>query len=146
MAAIKLTELVSATLANPGDIGYLVQDGVDKKITLATLFGNLSTPIKTTSLLAIGGSEQVINNDGVIDVVSNTTILNNTNPSTLSIDNGTMQGQLKVIVSGTLSGTATLGSSTTNPQIIFNQGGQLALLFWVTNKWIALGGTAAISL
>ena len=54
MADSKLSELTAATTAAATDTAYLVQSSVSKQITVANLFGNVSTPVQFTNSIQIG--------------------------------------------------------------------------------------------
>jgi len=140
MASSKVTDFTSATSVNSADVLYLIQNGLDKKITLATLLANLpNTLVKTQGLVAIGGSSQTLPNSGVINATTVMTYITNTTNSQLTISAGAHDGQLKIVVmtSGTHDSTIVdlLGGN-----VILSNVGDSVILMWLqqTNKWCVL--------
>jgi hypothetical protein len=52
MADKRVSEFVAATAAAAADLFMLIQGGANKKITIASLFANINTPVKINPLLA----------------------------------------------------------------------------------------------
>jgi len=145
MADSKVTELTSATSANPADVVYLVQGSNDRKLTIATLFSAINTPLKTGGVVALGGTPQVLLGSGTINATTVTTLLDNTGPSDLTLAAGTLQGQIKIVIMRDYNGIAVIESSPINEQITFDLQDQAVLLVWIGTKWYILGGTATIA-
>ena len=57
MADQKLSELTAATSAEGADNLYLVKGGASQKITVASLFADVDTPVKLGSTVAVDDSE-----------------------------------------------------------------------------------------
>lgn len=140
MASSKVTDFAAATSVNPTDVLYLIQNGSDKKLTIATLLANLpNTLVKTNGIVALGGSYQLIPNSGVINSTATVTYITNTADSNLTIQNGVQDGQLKIVImtSGTHDSVIAglLGGSVTLSAV-----GNVAVLMWLetTNKWCAI--------
>ena len=140
MASSKVTDFTAATSVNSADVLYLIQNGLDKKLTIATLLANLpSTLVKTSGLVALGGTSQLLPNSGVINATTVTTYITNTANSQLTISAGTQDGQLKIVVmtSGTHASTIVdlLGGNK-----ILSKVGDSVVLMWSqqTTKWCVL--------
>lgn len=148
MADSKVTDMVAATSVNSADVLYLVQSNTDKKLSISTLLGNLpSTITKFAAPLVAGGTTQAITNGGTITATQTTTVITNTGlASALVINNGTYEGQLKVILASTMAGSSVISSNISVSSITFSQAGHSALLIWIANKWWPIGGTAAITI
>ena len=140
MASSKVTDFSAATSVNTTDVLYLIQNGSDKKITIATLLANLpDTLVKTKGIVALGGTSQVVPNSGLINATGTITYITNTADSVLTVESGSHDGQIKIVIltSGNHESTINglLGGS-----IILSDVGHAAILLWVqsTNKWCAI--------
>ena len=65
MADSKLSELTAATTAAATDTAYLVQSSVSKQITVANLFGNVSTPVQFTNSIQVGDHNEGKESEGI---------------------------------------------------------------------------------
>lgn len=149
MADSKVTDMTAATSVNAADVLYVVQSSADKKLSMSTLLANLpNTLTKFSGLLALSvGSPQTITNAGTINATKFlTTISNEAGSFSLSIDNGSYDGQLKLVMCTSASGTSTLSANIAGASIQFNSRGDTALLIWYNNFWWVLGGTANVTL
>lgn len=147
MADIKVSEMTAATSVNSADVVYLVQAGADKKLSMATLLGNLpNTPARLSGTFSLAGTRQTLINAGAITSTQSVTILqNNGITAALTINNGTYDGQIKVILASTMAGTSTISSNLSCASVVFDAPGQSVQLMWDDNKWWPIGGTAAIN-
>ena len=97
MADSKVSDLIAATSVNPTDVVYLVQSSTDKKLSISTLLANLPSVLtKFSGLVALGGTSQSISNTGAIDATSTVTYLTNSTNASISINNGSYDGQIKI--------------------------------------------------
>jgi hypothetical protein len=147
MADTKVTDFTAATSANSADVLYLIQGSNDRKITLSTLLANLPNSLTKFSglvALAMNGAQTLIGS-GVVQTTQTLTLISNTGTTgNLTINDGSFDGQLKLIMftSGAANSTITSNIKATN--ITFNSVGDTALLVWYSNDWWVLGGTATI--
>lgn len=146
MSDSKVTEMTAATSVNSADVLYLIQNSTDKKISVATLLANLpTTATKLSGTFSLSGTSQTINNSGAVNVTASVTKITNDAAATLTIANGTTEGQIKVILCTAGTNTTTL-SSNVGPGIIrFQRAGHSVLLIWQSGSWWPIGGTAPIT-
>jgi hypothetical protein len=146
MADAKLSELTAATTAAASDSTYLVQSATSKKITIANLFGTIATPAVFTDKIQIKDTNTQTTS-GAIVVTTNITFLNN--PDTggnMSLAAGS-DGQIKLIImtSNTGSHTLTLTGSNVEGNVAFDAAGETATMIYTNSKWYMIGGTASYS-
>lgn len=147
MADTKVSEMTAATSVNSADVVYLVQNSTDKKLSMSTLLGNLpNTPMKVGGLFSLSGTAQTVANTGTITTTQTVTIITNDGPSSvLTINNGTYEGQIKVILVSTMGGTSTISSNVSCDSVVFDSPGQSVQLMWQNGVWWPIGGTATIN-
>lgn len=146
MANGKVTDYDVLTSVTPTDVLYLIRAGADYQTTLATLFGTIAFPIKTTKQLFLGGTPQTLSGAGTITVTETTTLLTNVGVSAVSVNDGLFDGHIKIVLASSLTNTATLtGVNVAVTSIAFTATGNTATLFWVGSKWWPLAGTATIT-
>ncbi len=147
MADQKLSELTAATSAEGADNLYLVKGGASQKITVASLFADVDTPVKLGSTVAIDDSE-TLTGAGVVSVAKTVTVLSNPGASgTLTIAAGST-GQIKIITMTSNTGSNTLTLDDTDlghDTVVFNEKGDTATLIYIGSKWWVIGGTAAVT-
>lgn len=150
MADVKVTDMSAATSVNSADVLYCVQSNTDKQLSVSTLLGNLpNTPLKVGGLFVLASPVQQLNGAGVITVTQTLTLLTSQTGATnaLTINNGTIDGQIKLLVHTNGVGTNTLsGGNVGATSIEFNRPGHTAQLMWQGNKWWVIGGTATITI
>lgn len=148
MADTKVTDFTAATSVNPADVLYLIQGSNDRKITLSTLLANLPNSVTKFSglvALAMNGAQTLIGS-GVIQTTQTLTLISNTGTTgNLTINDGSFEGQLKLIMftGGTANSTITSNIKATN--IVFNEIGHTMLLVYFNNDWLIIGGTAIVN-
>lgn len=146
MSDSKVTEMTAATSVNSADVLYLIQNSTDKKISVATLLANLpTTATKLSGTFSLSGTSQTINNSGAVNVTSSVTKITNDTAATLTIANGTTEGQIKVILCTAATNTTTLSSNVGPGAISFQRAGHSVLLIWQSGSWWPIGGTAPIT-
>jgi len=146
MADAKLSEMTAANSAAASDSMYLVQSSTSKKITVANLFGDVDTPAVFGDKIQIQDTD-TMTSIGAVGVTTNITYLNNlTDSGNLSIAAGS-DGQIKIIImtSNTGSQTATLTGSNVEGDVEFDAAGDTATMIYTNSKWYMIGGTATIS-
>lgn len=141
-----VTDFEVATSVDPADVSYLVRDGADYQYTNEVLFSTITTLMKTTKQLVLGGTAQTLAGAGTITVTETTTKISNTGNVALAINDGLYDGQLKIILTTSATNTSTLsGVNLAVTSIAFDQAGKTMILFWNGSKWWPLSGTATIS-
>lgn len=148
MADGKVTDFSAATSANVADVLYLIQNNTDKKITLATLLANLpSTLTKFSGLLAFGlNSSQSVVGSGTINSTTFMTAISNTAGTfSLVLNDGLHEGQIKLILCTSASGTSSITSNIRGCAASFTRAGQTLLLMWYDNDWWPIGGSATLT-
>lgn len=148
MADSKITELTAATSVNPADVLYLVQSSTDKKLSISTLLANLpNTLTQFSGLIAVGlANAQTLTGSGAIDITKFATILNNSAGTYLAtIADGTYQGQLKLILCNSASGTTNISANLRGCTAAFTRTGDTLLLVWYGSDWYVIGGTATVT-
>lgn len=148
MADSKVTDLTAATSVNSADVLYLIQSNADRKISISTLLANLpATLTKFSGLLALGGTAQTLANSGAINVTSTVTYITNTGNSSLTIADGTYDGQLKLVICTSATATSTLSSNIGATSVVFTEPGHTVILMYrsTDSKWYVLGGTATVT-
>jgi hypothetical protein len=146
MADAKLSELTAATSAAATDVLYSVQGSNSKKMSVATLFADVATPVSFSDKIAITDTN-TMTAVGEIITTTNITLINNVDVGgNFTIVNGT-EGQLKIIImtSNTGGHTCTLQDSTLAQDITFDAAGKTATLLYTNSKWYFIGGTATVS-
>jgi hypothetical protein len=147
MADTKVTDFTAATSVNSADVLYLIQGSNDRKITLSTLLANLPNSLTKFSglvALAMNGAQTLIGS-GVVQTTQTLTLISNTGTTgSLTINDGSFDGQLKLIMFTSGAANSTITSNIKATSITFNSVGDTALLVWYSNDWWVLGGTATI--
>lgn len=148
MADSKLSELTAATAAAATDTTYLVQSSVSKQITVANLFGNVSTPVQFTNSIQVG-DHNTITAAGAISTDYNVTYINDpSGGGTCSIGAG-LDGQIIIIIMSSNSGGHTIQVSGANvaQTISLDAAGESATMLYDTglSKWFFIGGSATVT-
>lgn len=148
MADTKVTDFTAATSVNPADVLYLIQGSNDRKITLSTLLANLPNSVTKFSglvALAMNGAQTLIGS-GVIQTTQTLTLISNTGTTgNLTINNGSFEGQLKLIMFTGGAANSTITSNIKATNIVFNEIGHTMLLLYFNNDWLIIGGTAIVN-
>jgi hypothetical protein len=146
MSETKVSSLTPATTLGPTDELYLVQGGVSKKVTLATLFANVPSNLRVAGTFTMSGTQQTLLNSGVINATTAVTICSTDTPSTMTIADGLFEGQVKVVLLESAGATMILqGANVGATTITFSAAGATCQLQWLNDKWYAIGGTAVVA-
>ena len=148
MADSKVSDMTAATAVAAADEMYLVQSSASKKVTNATLFGNVATPAAFNDKLSIGDHD-IITAIGAVSLDTNVTFINNvTGAGNLTLAAG-VDGQLKIIIMSSNNGghTVTLNAANIAQDISWDATGESATLLYDTgtSKWYFIGGSASAS-
>jgi hypothetical protein len=141
----KVSELDSAGALAPADQLYIIQSGVSRRVTLSDLLASLpNTLVRFKGLIALDPQIQTIANTGVINATTLITAYTSDNAVTnlLSIDDGTVFGQLKVFLNLGGSGSPTIDGSNLPYTVSVNDRGSV-ILMWVGGSWQGLAGFSA---
>jgi hypothetical protein len=146
MADAKLSELTAVTAAAGTDVFYTVQGSDSKKMTVATLFANVATPVSFSDKISITDTNTQTG-AGAISVETNITFLSNFDTGGNCTLAAGVEGQLKLVImiANTGSHTVTLQDSTIENDISFDAAGETATLLYTNSKWYFIGGTATVS-
>jgi hypothetical protein len=148
MADSKVSDFSAATSVNPTDVLYLIQGSNDRKISMSTLLANLPNGLTKFSglvALAMNGAQTLVGS-GVIQTTQTLTLISNTGTlGSLTINDGSIEGQLKLIMFTGGSANSTLTNKISATSIVFNKTGHTSLLIWFNSKWWILGGTAIVN-
>jgi len=142
----KFSELTAATAAAGVDTFAIVQGTDSKKLTVASLFADISTPVRFNDKVKIG-DENVMTALGTILSTTNITLLSNIDSAgNLSINDGD-SGQVKFVIMTSNAGghTITLQGANLQNDISFSAAGDTATLLYTNSKWYFIGGTATVS-
>jgi hypothetical protein len=141
----KVSAMDPAGPLSPADQLYLIQNGVSVRIALATFLASLPNAlVRFGGLVALDTPSQTIANTGTVNslTVLTTYTADNSLQNVLSIDDGTVEGQLKIILH--LGGSGDISLQGDN---IASQGTSLDVpamasifLMWIGTKWYPIGG------
>jgi hypothetical protein len=146
MADAKLSELTAATAAAGTDVFYAVQGSSSTKMSVATLFADVATPVSFSDKISITDTNTQTGS-GAISLATNITFLSNFDSAgNCTLAAGT-EGQLKIVIMTANTGdhTVTLQDSTIQNDISFDAAGETATLLYTNSKWYFIGGTATVS-
>lgn len=146
MADAKLSELTAATAAAGTDVFYAVQGSNSKKMSVATLFADVATPVKFSDTIAISDTNTQTAAGPIITTTNITFLGNFDSPGNCTLAAG-VDGQIKIVImiSNTGGHTITLQDSTIQNDISFDSVGETATLLYTNSKWYFIGGTATVS-
>jgi len=148
MADSKLSELTAATTAAGADSTYLVQSSTSKSITVANLFGNVSTPTQFTNSIQIG-DHYTISGASAISPNYNVTYINDPSGAGACTIGAGLDGQIHIVIMSSNSGghAITLSGANVQGTLTFDAAGDSATLLYDTglSKWYFIGGSATVS-
>lgn len=146
MADAKLSELTAATSAAATDVLYSVQGSNSKKMSVATLFADVATPVSFSDKIAITDTNTMTAVGEIITTTNITFISNPDSAGNFTIGDG-VDGQLKIVIMTNNSGghVCTLQGSTLAQNITLDAAGKTATLLYTNSKWYFIGGTATVS-
>ena len=142
MADAKLSELTAATAAAGTDVFYAVQGSNSTKMSVATLFADVATPVSFSDKIAITDSN-TMTSAGEIILTTNITFITNPDASgNYTLGTG-VDGQIKIIIMTSNSGghTCTIKAAQ---DIVLNTAKQTATLLYTNSAWYMIGGTGSV--
>jgi hypothetical protein len=139
MADKAISQLDSATTLSSGDVLPIVNGGVTKKVTLATLFAQMFDAT-FTGLIKIGGSTETKSSgtlavDRTISFVTNGSV----SPVNIALPNPA-QDMVKIIIANALSGDVNITSANGNgwSSLPLTTQGDCLILLYAGSKWNVL--------
>jgi len=146
MADAKLSELTAVSTAAGTDVFYTVRGSESNKMSVATLFADVATPVSFSNTIAITDTN-TMNAVGEIITTTNVTYISNvSNSGNCSIGTG-VDGQVKIIImTANIGGhVVTLQGPNVANDIAFDAAGETATLLYTNGTWYFIGGTATVS-
>jgi len=146
MADAKLSELTAVSAAAGTDVFYTVRGSESNKMSVATLFADVATPVSFSDTIAITDTN-TMNAVGEIITTTNVTYISNvSNGGNCSIGTG-VDGQVKIVImTANIGGhVVTLQGSNIANDIAFDAAGETATLLYTNGTWYFIGGTATVS-
>lgn len=146
MADAKLSELTAVSAAAGTDVFYTVRGSESNKMSVATLFADVATPVSFSDKIAITDTNTMTAAGEIITTTNITYISNPDADGNYTLGAG-VDGQLKIVImtNNTGSRTCTLQGSTLANDIAFSAVGHSATLLYTNSKWYFIGGTATVS-
>src|SRR6056300_1823170 len=146
MADAKLSELTAVSTAAGTDVFYTVRGSESNKMSVATLFADVATPVSFSNTIAITDTN-TMNAVGEIITTTNVTYISNvSNSGNCSIATG-VDGQVKIVImTANIGGhVVTLQGPNIANDIAFDAAGETATLLYTNGTWYFIGGTATVS-
>lgn len=147
MADTKVSELPVATTVGDSDLMYLVQNVTSKRVTVGTLFENLSSP-SLTGNVSYSSDVQTITYASAVDVTVPVTLLQaDATGGEITIPEAPKENQIKILIMTSSEGGAYhITERIANGKYLsFYAMGDTATLMYVAGNWYMIGGTATLS-
>lgn len=149
MADAKVSELTAATTAGAADELYVVQSSASKKMSVATLFADVATPVKFSDKIAIADSETITTVGATINITSNVTYFDDPDAGGNTQILAGVDGQIKIVVLVSNLGAHTItitGTRHANTVALSSAGDSATFIYNSTeNKWFYIGGNATVT-
>lgn len=141
--SLKISEFPAATSILGTDLLNIVQNYLNKKITVSDFFSNIPVALGTSKYLKFTGTPEIVTNG----VISNQTPIShldlaNVGNSVLSLAAGE-EGQVKVLVAIS-NGTSVLSTGIRHTSITFSHIGATATMVFTGGLWTVIGGTCTV--
>ena len=146
MADAKLSELTAVSTAAGTDVFYTVRGSESNKMSVATLFADVATPVSFSNTIAITDTNTMTAVGEIITTTNVTYISNVSNSGNCSIGTG-VDGQVKIVImTANIGGhVVTLQGPNVANDIAFDAAGETATLLYTNGTWYFIGGTATVS-
>jgi hypothetical protein len=142
MADLKVTSMTSAAAGTAlEDVLHIIDDPtgtpINKKVSVTDFINNLP------SFIGFSNSVQDIADNAVtaISITTALTLLETTGSVATTLANGTVQGQIKIIINDTDGGTSVLTPQSRLGYLALNfaDDGDSAMLMWTGSAWAIIG-------
>ena len=145
MSDQKLTELIAADPPSDSDLLYIFQGTSDRKIALQDLFIDVPTFASFDNGFGFGDTSETLTAVGTANSVKITKVDGTIGAWILTIPNGTVEGQIKIVFMTVGGGPVTLAASNIwHTSVTFTTVGHSSFLMWSGGKWVMIGGTATV--